>query len=74
MNPHTNYCLLDSNWVGRSLFEYLESKGYKDRSLLKRALAGEKFTAEVEFQGYWFDVHYWPLKNEKGEMTGDTLN
>jgi PAS domain S-box-containing protein len=59
------------NLIGKTIFEYFDEHGLAEiKPLIYRALSGEKFSAEILVEKYWFDVHYWPLKNDRGEMTG----
>src|SRR5215217_149089 len=55
--------------VGRSVFEL-----YRDvpqiTEEVRRVLAGEEFTSSVEVAGLVFEIHYSPLREENGEVSG----
>lgn len=55
--------------VGSSVFDV-----YRDHSdiqaQVRRALAGESFTAEVNIAALWFEVHYAPARDARGQMIG----
>ncbi len=55
--------------VGQSVFD-LYREIPKIPAAVRRALAGESFTATVRVRDLTYDCRYAPLRNEKGEVTG----
>ena len=55
--------------VGRPIVEvFADAPGIAEN--VRRALAGETLTAEVETRGTWWEVHYAPSRDERGEVVG----
>lgn len=57
--------------LGRSIFEYIQNDPVITRDI-KRAIAGETIIREIESGDDWFEGHYAPLHNSKGEIVGVT--
>ena len=55
--------------VGQSVFEVYEDLPWVLANV-RRALAGETFTDELESSGRWFESHYQPYRHDGGEVGG----
>ncbi len=58
-----------ADFIGHSVFDlYRDMPAITDN--IRRTLAGEAFTTNVDFDGATFEVHYGPVCNSEGELIG----
>lgn len=55
--------------VGQTIFD-LSGEWPWSSNDVRRALAGERIEQVVQRTGRWFDVHYTPMRDETGDITG----
>ncbi len=55
--------------IGQSAFEFFK-KDPETIVLIRRGLAGEEFSAEIQAKGRYWRTHYSPRRNKKGDISG----